>query len=166
MSTLIELLKILTPLLLGGVIGSIVRLKWQVKSDRYKSDQEKHKVDQQHALSEQAELTADGMEIRNAAELIQLYREAIRDITDYKTQLQESYQTQINDLGESIKKLQEQIENYESELKKKEAIISELSKNQIQLKSDLQELQSKLEVNCAQCNFRVHCPKYKSEHGK
>lgn len=166
MSTLLEILRILAPLLIGGGIGSIVGLRWKTRSEKFKSEQEKYKVDQQHAVSEQAELTADNMELKNTADIIRLYREALTDLNQYKTDLNENYQSQINNLQQSIQKLQEQIMRYETELHNKDRMITELSDNQRRLNKTVEQLQGEIQTRCNQCKYKDTCQRYLDDHAK
>jgi predicted nuclease with TOPRIM domain len=160
MSDLLQIIQVLTPLLLGGVIGSIAGLKWKVRSDRAKSKQEDAKAERENALADQAEMTASGMDIKNTADLIRLYKDALKDIQDYKDSIEVRYAEKLKSCEDALKEVQVELSNTKERLDSKDRIIAKLVSNQSELQGKIEILQSQLKSNCEQCEFRSECKKF------
>jgi len=138
-----------TTLTVGGVIGSIIGLKFVKRKEQ--------------AQAKQQEETANSLEINNTQSLIQIYKDALNDLKELRLEDERSYKGTINDLNSKILEYESKFREYDDLLKKSNETVESLTKSQLKLRLEIQSLQSQSLTNCEECNFRLNCERYRAK---
>lgn len=146
-------------LTIGGIIGSIIGLKWKNKTEKARAEQEEARAEQEEAKTDEAELS-------NITTIIRLYREAIEDLKKAKDESDDINLKKLSDNQKIITELEVKVHNLSEDLQVKNQMISELTRTQLKYKLDLDSLQASNINNCETCEFHSNCDKFKAKKVK
>lgn len=148
-STVEVIVGLLATLSTGGVIGSIIG--W-----RYVKVKEAARARQETAQAESQELT-------NSRNLIEMYKTALEDQKKLSEQSESDYVKKIKEYDQRLAEYQSELNEYEKRYSRQEKIIEELTRNQLRLKLEIQNIQLQSIENCDSCSFKATCEKYKAK---
>lgn len=143
---------LLGTLSVGGIIGSLIGLRWKSKVEKAKADQEEAK--------------ADDAEITNASNIIKIYKDALEDLKQSKKDIEDSYLTKISGYEKKLAEYEVQLQQYKDDLKVKNTLIEDITKSQLLMKLELETIHKLLDTNCKDCEFKDNCEKYKAKKFK
>lgn len=147
-SNLQGLLGLLTTIFTGGIIGSIVSIRYLKKSESAKAQQEVEKSEE--------------LGLKNTETLIGLYKDALTDVRTLHAQLESDYDNKVKDYEVQLKSLGEQLNRCKEVIISQEETINQLTKTQLKLKLQIQSLNSSLISNCSDCAFNNTCERLKA----
>lgn len=136
-------------LTVGGVIGTLIGLRYKRKVEEEKSNQEGAKTDE--------------MNLHNISEVINLYKKALNDFRELKEKDEAIHISRIEQYEKRMAEYEVKLSNYQTDLNDKEVIISDLTKSQLKLKLEMEHLKTSSLEKCETCEFKITCEKYKSK---
>jgi cell division protein FtsX len=146
---LITLITAISTFILGGGLVAII----SVKSARRKAEAEAE-VATVGISKAREEVTGDN--IKNAADLIDLYKKGIEDIRTL-------HETQIQAYIEKLEDLKKSFDEYKLNTSQR---IKELEEENRSLRNKYDQVLLKLSSDCSTCECVNSCLKYKNLHGK
>lgn len=149
LSTIQIILGIIGTITTGGLAGWFIGLKYLKTREKAKAKQE---IEQ-----------AEGLELRNTRELIDLYKQALADVTSLSKQNEETYMDKVKLYEKKLEDMSAKIESYEASIKEQESTIESLTKNQMRLKLEIMSVKNQSMSNCNECSFKDTCEKYKAK---
>lgn len=144
------IITVIATLTTGGVIGTMIGLRYKKKIEAAKAHQEVE--------------TYEGMEIQNTKSLIELYKNSLHDIRSIYEGNEKNYVNQINELRSQVSDLTAKITGYEVQVSEYRKTIKELERKMTTVKLEVQSLHSQLKSNCDDCAFQDECGKYKARN--
>lgn len=136
------ILTIISTLTVGGVISSVISLRWSKRTNEANTQKLEKEVEQEAAKSDQERENADSLAIANAKEVIQMYKESVGELT-------ELYNKTTAELNERCSRLEKEFTTYRQNAQKRMA----------DLEKQIIELQASLKVQCDDCAFAKECKK-------
>lgn len=161
---------ILSTLTVGGIIGSIISLKYKGRVENAKAGQEEAKVDQVSAEADLKEEQVRQLKFGTTEKAISIYDRALEVLraeneADKKERdvEREKWHKKLEELNQKITVLTVLVENQKSELEKKDKAISDMTKAQLKLKLELDLVRVSMTDNCESCSFKHACEKYNAK---
>lgn len=136
------ILTVISTLTVGGVISSIIALKWSKRTNEANTKKLEEEVEQEAAKSDQERENANSLAIANAKEVIQMYKESVGELT-------ELYNKTTNELNERCSRLEREFSTYRHNAQQRMA----------DFEKQIIELQASLKVQCNDCAFANDCKK-------
>jgi predicted RNase H-like nuclease (RuvC/YqgF family) len=144
--------EILGSLIAGGGVGAIV--SWRYIKRREKT------------ITEREEATTNGTQLENVDKIVQLYKEALDDLSKRKEESDQSYIDKISEYERKVAELDSKLQQYKEDLDAKNSLISDLTKSQLAFKLELDMLKKASLSDCTDCDFKTNCEKYKAKQLK
>lgn len=136
------LLTIISTLTVGGVISSVISLRWSRRTNEANTKKLEEEVEQEAAKSDQEHENADSLAIQNAKEVINMYKESVKELTDL-------YNKTTKELNERCSRLEEEFSTYRQNAQKR----------MLDFELTVTELQNSLKLQCDDCAFSQDCKK-------
>lgn len=136
------ILTIVSTLTVGGVISSIIALKWSKRTNEANTKKLEEEAKQESSKTDQERENADSLAIANAKEVIQMYKESVGELTDL-------YNKTTAELNERCSRLEREFSMYRQNAQKRMA----------DFERQIIELQASLKVQCNDCAFAKDCKK-------
>lgn len=140
---------IIATLSTGGVVGSLIGLQYVKTKEAAKTRQE---------IAQ-----ADSKELTNARDLIDLYKKALKDIKELNDKSESEYLKKIEDYDKKLEQYKSELDSYQKRHSDQERTIEELTRNQLRLKMEIQNLQSQSLEKCDSCFCKATCEKFKAK---
>lgn len=148
-STVEVIIGIIATLSTGGVIGSLVGFRY-IKS-------------KEAAKARQETAQADSQELTNARNLIELYKNALDDVKVLNDKSESEYLKKIEEYDKKLEQYKSELDSYQKKHSNQERTIEELTRNQLRLKMEIQNLQIQSLESCDSCFCKATCEKYKAK---
>lgn len=139
---------ILCSLTTGGIISTIISYKYLRHREEARTKQEIE--------------NAESLELNNTRDLIKLYKEALIDQKELNTQTEQKYIKKLEEYSSQLNDCISKLDECKKTIKDQEVTIETLTKNQLKLKLEVQNLHSQSMNNCNECSFKATCDKYKA----
>lgn len=149
-----SLIGIIATLTTGGVLGTIIGLRYRNRTEKAKSKQEEARADQEDAETEK-------MNISNAAELVEMYKKALNDIEDIYKRKEVSLTSQLTEVQGQVKELSLKVQEYQLRLTEKDDVITDITRSQLKMKLDMESMKMLMVEDCTNCSVVKTCVKYK-----
>ena len=130
---------VVSTLTTGGILG------WLFKARFIKRHEE---ISIEHEVSE-----LKSQELKNAEAVIQLYKNALEDLTSQSRKMKDEYESQINSLMGKLQKYESDMAEYTQKIREQTATIDSLTKSQVKLKMEIMSLKLKYENNTENLNI-------------
>lgn len=140
---------IIATLTTGGIVGWFVGFRYLKTREQAKAKQE---VEQ-----------AEGLELTNTRELINLYKQALSDVKSLSKQTETEYADRVKQYEKRLEELSCKLSVYETNFKEQEATIDNLTRSQLKLKLEIMSVKNQSISNCSDCSFIDTCEKYKAK---
>jgi len=117
----------------------------------------KSKKKQQEAEANQEAAKADTLTLTNVNEVINLYKKALQDMKEFKDKDAEEYIKKISEYERKMQSYDKKLRDYEADLEEKNRKIEELTKSQLKLKLELDEMRENESIKCENCQYKKVC---------